>query len=178
MLRLLGPVVSVDAQMDFVDLQEGPTDAAFTTTLRHRLGAHSHLSASKLNHLTSRELRAYGAKGSYVSHATDVQTQAIFAGKRPADDPDWLREPAAAWGTLRTAAGTEVISAELGRYQKTLRGFRKCRSHRLPTPCIRKGRRRDTRCHRCCKTQRNRGKVDRNLYICAVETPNLKLEAR
>ena len=35
MLLLLGPATSVDAQLDFVDLPAGKTDASFTLTLRH-----------------------------------------------------------------------------------------------------------------------------------------------
>jgi predicted dehydrogenase len=86
MLWLLGPAVSVEAQLDSITLPEGPTDASFTLTLRHESGVHSHLSASKVNYLNMRELRAYGAEGSYVSAGSDVQAQAIFAGLRPLDD--------------------------------------------------------------------------------------------
>ncbi len=91
MIYLLGPVETVDAQLDMVDLPEGPTDAAFTLTLRHAGGAHSHLSASKLNRVDDRELRVLGALGAFVVKSTDVQARDIFAGKRPADDP-------AGWG--------------------------------------------------------------------------------
>ncbi len=117
MLWLLGPAVSVDAQMDHVDLPAGRTDASFTITLRHGGGAHSYISASKLNRLNVRELRAYGEAGSYASQSTDIQAQQLFAGKRPADDPTtWGYEPETHWGTLRTAAGSEVIRAAQGRY--------------------------------------------------------------
>lgn len=117
MLWLLGPAVSVDAQMDHVDLPAGRTDASFAITLRHDGGAHSHISASKLNRLNVRELRAYGEAGSYVSQSTDIQAQQLFAGKRPADDSTtWGYEPETHWGTLRTAAGSEVIRAAQGRY--------------------------------------------------------------
>ena len=96
MVYLLGSVVSVDAQLDVVDLVEGPTDVGFTLALRHEGGAHSHLSASKLNHIDARELRAYGDNGCYLSQTTGVQAQHIFAGKRPADDLDsWGFEPRA-----------------------------------------------------------------------------------
>jgi hypothetical protein len=75
-----------DLQLDFVDLPAGRTDVSFTMTLRHEGGTHSRISASKLNRLNVRELRAYGDGGSYVASGTDVQAQAIFAGKRPVDD--------------------------------------------------------------------------------------------
>ena len=55
-LWLLGPAVSVDAQLDMVELPEGTTDAGFTITIRHESGVHSHLSASKLNRLTAKEI--------------------------------------------------------------------------------------------------------------------------
>jgi predicted dehydrogenase len=124
MLWLLGPVSSVDAQLDEVELPEGPTDASFTLTLRHRSGIHSHVSASKLNFLNIRELRAYGDKGSYVAHGSDVQAQSIFAGKRPADDPArWGYELEANWGILRTAAGEQRVPAEQGRYHDYYEAF-------------------------------------------------------
>lgn len=124
MIYLLGPVAAVDAQMDFVDLPQGRTDAGFTITLRHSNGAHSHLSASKLNHIDVRELRAYGDQGAYVSSTTDVQAQDIFAGKRPADDlAAWGFEPEANWGTLHAAGGPVRVPSEQGRYHDYYEGF-------------------------------------------------------
>lgn len=124
MLWLLGPVASVDAQLDVVDLPQGPTDASFTLTLRHASGVHSHLSASKLNRLAAREFRAYGDGGSYVSSGTDVQAQAIFAGLRPADDPaGWGYEGGDRWGTLGTASGAERVPSEQGRYHDYYTAF-------------------------------------------------------
>ena len=124
MLWLLGPVTSVDAQLDHVKLETGVTDTAFTITLRHASGAHSHISASKLNHINCRELRAYGELGSYVSVGTDVQAQAIFAGRRPNDDlAAWGFEPQSNWGVLRTSEGTQEIPAEQGRYHDYYEAF-------------------------------------------------------
>jgi predicted dehydrogenase len=124
MIYLLGPVVTVDAQMDIVDLPEGPTDASFTITLRHETGAHSHVQASKLNHIDARELRAYGDKGCYLSQTTDIQAQDIFAGKRPADDlAAWGYEPEANWGTLFTAEGAAIVPSEQGRYHDYYEAF-------------------------------------------------------
>lgn len=123
-LWLLGPVVSVDAQLDIVGLPEGRTDAGFVLTLRHASGVHSHISASKLNRLSVRELRAYGADGSYVARGTDVQAQAIFAGKRPADDPAcWGYDTEEYWGTLRNAEGETRVPSEQGRYQAYYEAF-------------------------------------------------------
>ena len=135
MLWLLGPVHSVDAQLDHVNLPEGRTDASFTITLRHESGAHSHISASKLNHMNLRELRAYGDKGAYVSHSTDVQAQAIFAGKRPVQDlANWGYEPESNWGTLYTASGAECIPSEQGRYHDYYEAFARAVAEGLLPP--------------------------------------------
>ena len=124
MIYLLGPVAVVDAQMDLVDLPQGLTDASFTITLRHHSGAHSHVSASKLNHIDARELRAYGDLGAYVSSTTDVQAQDIFAGKRPAHDLSaWGYEPSANWGTLYSGADAEIVPSEQGRYHDYYEAF-------------------------------------------------------
>lgn len=124
MIYLLGPVASVDAQLDHVELAEGRTDASFTITLRHVSGCHSHVSASKLNHINLRELRAYGDAGAYVSQGSDVQAQAIFAGKRPIQDLDaWGYEPETNWARLYSAGGVELIASEQGRYHDYYQAF-------------------------------------------------------
>lgn len=123
-LWLLGPVTSVTAQWDMVQRPEGATDASFVLALEHASGVHSHLSASKLNRLAAREFRAYGEEGSYVSSGTDVQAQAIFAGKRPLDDLEaWGYEAPELWGTLHTTAGAERIPSEQGRYHDYYEAF-------------------------------------------------------
>lgn len=126
MIYLLGTVAAVDAQMDMVKMAEGSTDVSFTITLHHENRAHCHLSASKVNYLDAREFRAYGDKGSYQSLTTDVQAQDIFAGKRPADNPQaWGYEPEENWGLLRTARGEEIIPSEQGRYHDYYEAFAK-----------------------------------------------------
>ncbi|MBB3315908.1 putative dehydrogenase [Rhizobium sp. BK181] len=124
MLWLLGPVRSVSAYLDVAETSEGVTDAGFVLNLQHVSGVHSHLSASKLNRLTVREFRAYGENGSFVSSGTDVQTQAIFAGKRPADDPSgWGYESEDRLGILRTRTGDSVVPSEQGQYHSYYEGF-------------------------------------------------------
>lgn len=124
MLWLLGPVVSVDAQLDMVDLPQGRTDAGFVLSLRHASGVASYIEASKLNHLAAKEFRAYGDEGSFVVSSSDVQAEAIFAGRRPVDDPAaWGYEPEARWGILRTAAGEARIPSEQGRYHDYYTAF-------------------------------------------------------
>lgn len=124
MIYLLGPVASVDAQLDVLDLPEGPTDVSFTMSLRHESGAHSHVSASKLNHVDAREFRAYGDLGAYVSSTVDIQAQDIFAGRRPIHDLSaWGFEPEANWGTLFTAGGRQTVPSEQGRYHDYYEAF-------------------------------------------------------
>lgn len=135
MVYLLGPVAVVDAQMDYAQMPGGLTDVSFTITLRHENGAHSHLSASKLNHIDARELRAYGDKGAYVSSTIDVQAQDIFAGKRPVHDLSaWGYEPEANWGTLFTSVGRETIPSEQGRYHDYYEAFARAVRERTPPP--------------------------------------------
>lgn len=135
MVYLLGPVVSVDAQLDLVEFAEGPTDVSFTLTLRHENGAHSHVSACKLNFIDDRELRVIGSKGSYVSKTTDIQAQDLFAGKRPTDDPSsWGYEPEANWGTLRTADGAVRVPSEQGRYHDYYSAFATAVRNGTPPP--------------------------------------------
>ena len=97
MLWLLGPARTVYAELDHVEPEGGRTDCRFTVSLTHAGGVRSRVSASKINHIEDRELRAYGSGGSYVAHGTDVQAQAVFAGRRPVDEGDklGLRRPRA-----------------------------------------------------------------------------------
>lgn len=117
LLWLLGPVRAVSAQIDHVDLPEGRTDAAFMVTLHHTSGVTSYASSTKLNHLHRRTLRAYGSAGSYEVASTDVQAEAIFAGRRPSSDkPGWGHDAREHWGTLHTADGHEQVPSSQGAY--------------------------------------------------------------
>ena len=132
-LWLLGPARAVTANLDWLELPEGRTDAGFVITIAHASGAHSHVSASKVNRTESRELRVFGSLGSYVSSQTDVQAQAIFAGVRPVDDlGSWGYEVSERWGTMSTADGTRVVPSAQGSLRGLLhelrRGSRRCRS--------------------------------------------------
>ena len=118
MLWLLGPARTVYAELDHVELAGGRTDCRFNLSLTHADGVHSRLSASKINYLEDRELRAYGSAGSYVAHGADVQAQAVFAGRRPVDEGDtWGYDAPEHWGTLHTAAGSRQVPSERGAYQ-------------------------------------------------------------
>ena len=117
MLWLLGPVESVTAHLDWVDLPEGRTDAGFVIDLLHAGGVRSFLESSKLNRLHQRELRAYGSAGSYRVLSADVQARAALDGERPRQDPTgWGLDDQENWGTVATAAGEERVPSEQGRY--------------------------------------------------------------
>ena len=117
MVWLLGDVRSVNAHLDWVELPGGLTDASFSLELDHVSGVRSHVEASKVNHIEARELRAYGSEGSYRALGTDVQAQAIFAGRKPVGDPEgWGYEAPERWGLLASAAGEVTVPSEQGRY--------------------------------------------------------------
>ena len=116
-LSLLGPAVAVSAQLDVARFPEGATDAGFAITLLHTTGAHSHISASKVNHLSSRELRIHGEHGSYSSNYSDVQFEAVRAGQRPGGRRStwgWEREDR--WGILAVADPKRLVPALRGDY--------------------------------------------------------------
>jgi predicted dehydrogenase len=114
-LWLLGPARQVYAELEWIDLAAGPTDAGFLISITHTSGVRSHLSSTKTRRIQQREWRAYGSAGGYVSSGTDVQAQAIFAGQRPLDlGAAWGYEAESLWGTLTTAGGPTRVPSEQG----------------------------------------------------------------
>ena len=114
-LWLFGPAAFVYATVDWIQEDALRTDAAFMIAITHRSGVRSYLSSSKVSGLVSRELRLLGSRGNYVSDQTDVQAQAVFAGRKPIDDlEEWGRETEARWGTLTIAgsSGTKIASEQ------------------------------------------------------------------
>lgn len=135
MLWLLGPVASVYATLDYTDRFGERIDCGFVVTLTHTSGVMSTVSSSKLNHTATREFRAYGRAGSYVASGTDVQAQALFAGRRPVDDPAaWGFEAPEYWGTLATDAGREAVPSLQGNYADFYTEFARAVSGEGPQP--------------------------------------------
>ncbi|BDR15856.1 Gfo/Idh/MocA family oxidoreductase [Vibrio sp. STUT-A11] len=125
-IYLLGPVTSIHAHLDEVELPEGPTNASFALTLKHKNGATSFLSASKLNRVQMKEFLVYAEKGSFQSQMSDVQAQAIFDGKRPVNDPqNWGYEVETRWPLLRNQSGEYAIASEQGAYFEYYNQFAK-----------------------------------------------------
>ncbi|RZT66505.1 putative dehydrogenase [Microcella alkaliphila] len=116
-LYLLGPARFVSAQLDWAKTDAGSADSGFVISIEHECGAHSHVSSSKLNYLSSRELRVHGRCGSYRSDFTDVQFEALRAGLRPAGQrATWGYEDKARWGVLSTASECRVVPSLQGDY--------------------------------------------------------------
>lgn len=134
-LWLFGPARSVSANLDWTNVPQGRTDAGFVVTITHTSGTHSHLSASKVNRLVAKELWLLGSAGSYVSRQTDWQTQAIFAGQRPKDDPaGWGFERPELWGELSTAAGRSRVPSAQGAHFKFYEQFAAAVAGTAPQP--------------------------------------------
>ncbi len=126
MLYLFGPAAAVDAQVDYVDLPEGKTDASFNVHVRHKSGVHSYISATKINYFTEREIRVYGSEGCFVVNGTDVQARRAIAGERPINDPEgWGIEPEEAWGTLYTKGSQEIVPSVQSKIQDLYTEFAK-----------------------------------------------------
>lgn len=117
-LTLMGPAVSVTAYLDYFELPAGRTDSGFVINIAHVGGRHSHVSASKVNALVSKELRLHGTLGSYTSDFSDVQTEAIKRGERPVSRRnEWGWEDESRWGTLAIAGQQpERVPSERGDY--------------------------------------------------------------
>lgn len=125
-LFLLGRARYVSAQLDWVETPAGPADSGFVISIEHESGAHSHVSSSKLNHLTSRELRLHGELGSYASNYNDVQIEALRAGLEPAGQRhQWGYEGRARWGVLTTNAGAQPVPSCQGDHAAFYDGFAK-----------------------------------------------------
>lgn len=135
MIWLLGPVVSVTAHLWSVDLPEGPTDAAFALDLVHAGGTASYVESTKAHHVAARELRVYGTSGCYTGGGTDVQAEAVMAGRRPTQDiAGWGHERRELWGRLSTAAGSEVIPSVQGRWHDFYSQFAAATAGRATVP--------------------------------------------
>ena len=135
MMWLLGPVASVNAELDYVDLPAGRTDAGFAINMTHRTGVRSRVFAGKLHLHIEKSWRAYGSEGSYVASGRDVQTQDLLSGHRPADLGErWGLEDPGYWGILRNAQGGTRIPSARGAYQDYYTAFALAAQGKGPAP--------------------------------------------
>jgi predicted dehydrogenase len=138
-LLLLGPARYVTGHLDWIETPDGRADAGFAIGLEHASGAYSQLSSTKRGRLDSRELRLFGDRGSYVSNYSDVQVEAIRAGRRPARERDgWGLEAAERWGRLSTIDGTRSVPSLQGSYASLYEEFARAAPSggRGPVPAV------------------------------------------
>jgi scyllo-inositol 2-dehydrogenase (NADP+) len=74
-----------------------------------------------------------GTEGSFVKYGLDPQEDRLKAGARP-DRRNWAAETPDAYGTLYTAAGSEVIPTETGGYQHFYTQLAKAITEGAPVP--------------------------------------------
>lgn len=123
-LVLMGPAIKVTARLGSISTPEGETNARFHMVIEHESQAVSRISASKCDHLISREMRIFGDRGSYVSNFADVQVIDVFNGVLPRKNPDtWGLESPENWGVLRTDAGEEQVQCQCGDYTRFYDSF-------------------------------------------------------
>lgn len=123
-VQLLGRVSGVRAHLDHAEIDGQRIDVGFTLGLQHVSGAFSTVSASKMNRIDEKEILVYGSNGSYVSRMSDVQTEQILAGRRPATARDrWGVEDRSRWGCLNTPDGTRTVEPTPGNYAEYYRNL-------------------------------------------------------
>ena len=97
----------------------GTTDCRFTVSITHRSGVRSRVSASKINHIEDRELRAYGSAGSYVARGSEQcrRRPSSPAGARSTRASGGATTPRSTGAPFRTADGSTTVPSEQGAYQ-------------------------------------------------------------
>jgi predicted dehydrogenase len=107
-----GPVTHVYAE---VDARRGaPSDDDAFIALRHASGVISHLRASAISAAPGPRLRVLGTKAAFVVRDLDGQEDALRAGARPDQVPDWGAEPESRWGRLVTGEESTPVPSERG----------------------------------------------------------------
>lgn len=128
--QLFGPVTRVDAHLDWAGASEGEgataidnrVDVGFALGLHHTSGVYSSVSSSKGARREDRRMVVFGHEGHYESHMSDVQTEQLLAGLRPATDPEvWGIEQSERWGTLTVGEGRIRIPSLRGDYSEFYR---------------------------------------------------------
>lgn len=134
-IQALGPVVRVDAHLDWLGSGEQRTDVGFSLGLHHESGTYSSVSASKLCGRDERTLAVYGQRGSYLSRMADVQSDQVKAGLRPATNPEvWGVPDAADWGELRTPSGSRRVAPVAGNHADFYRKLHRALAGNGPLP--------------------------------------------
>ena len=111
-LVLFGPVTHVYGEVEARRGAAGDDDAF--VALRHAQGAISHLRASAITAAPGPRLRVLGTKAAFVVRELDGQEDALRAGARPDQGPEWGTEPEARWGQLVAGERSVRVPSERG----------------------------------------------------------------
>jgi scyllo-inositol 2-dehydrogenase (NADP+) len=111
-LHRFGPVTHVYAEVD-ARRRAASDDDAFVA-LRHEQDVISHLRASAITAAPGPRLRVLGTKAAFVVQHVDGQEDALRAGRRPDQVPDWGAEPESRWGRLVEGESGEAVPSERG----------------------------------------------------------------
>lgn len=60
----------------------------------------------------------FGTRGTYLKYGADVQEEALKQGIKPANDPNWGKEPESLWGKLNTLEEEKKLESLPGDYRK------------------------------------------------------------
>jgi predicted dehydrogenase len=113
-LVLFGPARTVYAELHAREEPGGLDDDVFVA-IAHAGGVHSHLWGSWRQHAPGPRFRVTGTTGTYiVVPDMDGQEAQLIAGRTPATDLDWGREPQESWGHIFRAGSPEVLASERG----------------------------------------------------------------
>jgi scyllo-inositol 2-dehydrogenase (NADP+) len=111
-LVLFGPVTHVYGEVDA--RRRAPSDDDAFLALRHAGGVISHLHASAITAAPGPRLRVLGDRAAFVVSGLDGQEDALRAGARPDQAPDWGSEPESRWGRLVRGEESEPVPSEPG----------------------------------------------------------------
>jgi scyllo-inositol 2-dehydrogenase (NADP+) len=116
-LRLLGPAVSVYAEIDA--RRGGPADDDAFVAIRHASGAYSHLRTSAVTAAPGPRLRVLGSEAAFVVDGLDRQEADLRDGLRPGRDEPWGRGPP---GRLVRGDEDTQVESECGDWPAFYRG--------------------------------------------------------
>jgi scyllo-inositol 2-dehydrogenase (NADP+) len=111
-LVLFGPVTHVYAEVD--SRRGAPADDDAFLALHHTNGVLSHLHGSAITAAPGPRLRVLGTKAGFVIRDLDGQEDALRAGIRPDQVPDWGSEPEPRWGALVRGDESVPVPSERG----------------------------------------------------------------
>ncbi len=112
--HLLGPVMRVYAEVDFMPFDDELNDA-FYFCLEHASGVISHINGFMEQHAPGPRFKVDGTEGSFTIEGLDVQTEQAFARRTPATEGDkWGVEDPSRWGWIQRQDQRQSYPSERG----------------------------------------------------------------